>query len=71
MLGLGDVRSALAAAAQNDSPAQRPGLQRGDVILDVNGAPAADSNSLRNRIAGLAPGSRATVTILRDGRQET
>ena len=50
---------------------RRPASQRGDVILDVNGTPVTDSNSLRNRVAGLAPGSRAALAILRDGKQET
>jgi serine protease Do len=70
-LGLSDVRGALVASVQADGPAARAGLQRGDVILDVNGTAVTDSNSLRNRIASQAPGSRAALTILRDGRQET
>jgi len=70
-LGLDEVRGALVASVQPDSPAQKAGIQRGDVILDVNGMPVSDSNSLRNRVASLAPGSRASVTVLRDGRRDT
>lgn len=70
-LGLHDVRGALVAAVQPDSPAQRAGVQRGDVILSVNGTAVTDSNSLRNQVASLTPGSRATLAIVRDGRQDT
>jgi Do/DeqQ family serine protease len=70
-LGLNDVRGALVASVQPGGPAQKAGLQRGDVILDVNGTAVTDSNSLRNQVAGLRPGSRASLTIVRDGRRET
>jgi serine protease Do len=69
--GLKEVRGALVSSVQSDSPAQKAGIQRGDVILEVNGTPVADSNSLRNRVASLEPGSSASLTVLRDGKQET
>jgi len=70
-LGLSDVRGALVSSVQPDGPGQRAGIERGDVILDVNSAPVSDGNSLRNRIASLAPGARVTLTLLRDGKRET
>jgi Do/DeqQ family serine protease len=47
-LGLSDVRGALISSVQQGGPAERAGLQRGDVILALNGSPVADSNALRN-----------------------
>jgi serine protease Do len=70
-LGLSDVRGALVASVQPDGPADKAGVKRGDVILDVNGSAVTDSNSLRNRIASLSPGTHAALTVLRDGKQET
>ncbi len=69
-LGLKDVQGALVSAVEADSPAQRAGIERGDVILTFNGEPVSDSNSLRNRVASSQPGSKATVTIVRNGREE-
>jgi serine protease Do len=69
-LGLSDVRGALVSAVEADSPAQKAGIERGDVILTFNGEPVSDSNGLRNRVAASQPGSKATVTIMRNGREE-
>jgi serine protease Do len=45
--GENDARGALVADVSAGSPAQKSGLERGDIILDVNGKPVADSNALR------------------------
>jgi len=70
-LGLQDVRGALVAAVQPGSPAQAAGIERGDVILEVDGTAVTDSNSLRNRIASMEPGTRVEAVIVRDGRRVT
>jgi serine protease Do len=70
-LGLKDVRGALVSAVEADSPAQKAGIERGDVILTFNGEPVSDSNALRNRVASSQPGSKATVTVMRNGHEET
>jgi len=70
-LGLSDVRGALVSAVEDNSPAQKAGVERGDVILTFNGEAVSDSNSLRNRVASSQPGSKATVAIVRNGREET
>ena len=69
-LGLSDVRGALVSSVQQGGPANRAGVQRGDVILALNGSPVADSNALRNQIANTEPGSEVTLTILRDKREQ-
>jgi Do/DeqQ family serine protease len=70
-LGLEDVKGALVAAVEPDSPAQHAGLERGDVILTFDGTPVTDSNSLRNLVANSQPGTMARLTILRNGKKET
>ena len=39
--------------------------------LAINGLKLSDSNALRNHIAALGPGAKATLTIVRDGREHT
>jgi serine protease Do len=69
-LGLSDVRGALVSSVQAGSPAERAGIRRGDVIVGFNGAPVADSNSLRNMVARTQPGTEVTLTISRDNREQ-
>jgi len=52
-----------------NSPAKEAGIQRGDIILKVNGKPVTDSNQLRMSISMMQPGSELKLKILRDGTQ--
>jgi membrane-associated protease RseP (regulator of RpoE activity) len=54
-----------------DSPAERAGLQKGDVIVSFNGEAVDDPVSLTRAIRGLEPGESANVEILREGRSRT
>jgi Do/DeqQ family serine protease len=70
-LGLKDVSGVIVSSVSPDSAADRAGLKRGDVIKSFNGQPVHDYNALRNRVADMAPGSSATVTVVRDGSEKT
>ncbi|MDX2222630.1 MAG: Do family serine endopeptidase [Rhodospirillaceae bacterium] len=50
------------------SPAARAGLAVGDVITAVNSKPIADDNELRFALATQQVGTRATFTVVRDGK---
>ena len=69
-LNLPAARGAIVTGVSPGSPAERAGIKRGDVITSVNNQPVADNNVLRNQIASLAPGSSATLTLLRSGREQ-
>jgi serine protease Do len=69
-LGLSESRGALVSEVRSGTPADKAGIERGDVILAVNGATVDSSNSLRNRVARLAPGTNATVRLRRNGREQ-
>jgi serine protease Do len=64
-----EARGALVADVSAGSPAQKSGLERGDIILDVNGKPVADSNALRMTISMMAPDSDAKLKVLRNGSE--
>jgi Do/DeqQ family serine protease len=70
-LGIKRVGGAIIGKVAADSAADRAGLKRGDVIQSFNGQPVSDINSLRNHVAEAAPGSNASVVIVRDGVEKT
>ena len=50
-----------------DSPAERGGLQDGDIILAVDGHQVDRPNQVQTLIYGLNPGQRVDLTVLRAG----
>ena len=66
---LTDIDGVYVANVQKDSPAERGGLQQGDVIKEVNLNPVHNSAGLQEQISRLRPGEKAVVTVLRDGKQ--
>ena len=70
-LGLSKVEGALVGSVVKGSPAEKAGVERGDVIVSLDGEPVSDGNSLRNRIAGTAPGKAVALGLVRDGREKT
>jgi serine protease Do len=64
----GTPHGALISDVVPDSPAARAGLARGDIILEMNGNPIADSRALGLKTSALAPGTRVTLKISRDGK---
>ncbi len=52
-----------------DGPAQAAGLQRGDVIVEMDGQPADNMPQFRNRVALVKPGTEVQLVVLRDGKR--
>jgi serine protease Do len=69
-LGLSEVKGALVSAVSEGSPAEKAGLKRGDVITEINGQAVKDSNSLRNTVSRLKPGSTVSLELLRGGQEK-
>jgi Do/DeqQ family serine protease len=68
-MGLSQVKGALVSAVSAGSPAERAGVKRGDVILEINGQSVNDSNALRNQVSRLKPGTTVSLELVR-GDQE-
>jgi serine protease Do len=69
--GIRDSRGALIADVVPDSPADRAGLRRGDVVVRVGERRVENANALRLLISQLRPGSSASVTFMRDGERQS
>jgi Do/DeqQ family serine protease len=69
-LGLPSVKGALVSSVVPDGAAAKAGVERGDVIVAFGGAPVDDSNSLRNHVAEMKPGSEVTFRVWRNGQEK-
>ncbi len=68
-LGLGISSGNLVMSVMTNSPAERAGIQVGDVIYEFDGQPVRDSDDIRYRFAEAREGDRIVVGIWRNGAQ--
>jgi serine protease Do len=52
-----------------NSPGAKAGIQKGDVIVGLNGQPLFDYNDLRLRISQMTPGSSVKLDVFRAGQK--
>jgi serine protease Do len=70
-LGITDKRGEFVQSVEAGGPAEKAGLQVGDVVLNVNGKDVTPDQTLSYIIANLPPGTRVPIVILRDGKRMT
>jgi serine protease Do len=63
-----DTRGALVNEVLSGSSAEKAGISPGDIIRSVNGQDVSESSGLPPIIGAMAPGSRVTLGVLRDGK---
>jgi serine protease Do len=68
--GQKEARGVVVGDVTPQSPAQEGGIQRGDIILNVDGKPVTDSNQLRMSISMMQPGTNIKVKVLRNGSEQ-
>jgi len=63
--GLPQPEGALVSSVEKGGPAERAGVEAGDVILKLNGQPLKDSTELPVQIAAIAPGTSVDLEVWR------
>ncbi|MGA3346619.1 MAG: Do family serine endopeptidase [Terracidiphilus sp.] len=68
---LQDASGAIVSQVTPDSPASRGGLKTGDVIAQLDGQKIVNGSALQVAVSEMAPGTRITLGVLRDGKPAT
>ena len=68
--GLDQTQGILIVGVLRGGPADRAGIQAGDILTRIDGQPLADANAALRQIAQLAPGRQVAATIVRQGREK-
>ena len=66
-----DTKGVAVTQVIEDSAAEKAGLQRYDVIVELDGEPVENGNQFLNRVAMLKPGTKVKIVALRDGKPKT
>jgi serine protease Do len=69
-LGIKETDGAIVSDAMSEGPAAGSGIRTGDIITKVNGTVVKNPKELSETIARIEPGSKITVTALRDGKEK-
>jgi|HubBroStandDraft_6_1064221.scaffolds.fasta_scaffold02071_6 serine protease Do len=64
-----DTQGIVVGDVSPNSPAKEAGIQRGDIILQINGKPVTDSNQLRMSVSMMQPGTELKLKTLRNGTE--
>jgi serine protease Do len=70
-LGLPKDRGELVRSVVQGQPAQKAGLQQGDIIVKVGGREVTPDETVSFLIANVTPGTRVPLEVLRDGKRQT
>jgi serine protease Do len=66
--GIKEDHGAVISDVMADSPAEKAGLKRGDVVLTVNGEKVKDHQQLVNKIRQRMSGEKVSLSIVRQGK---
>jgi len=68
-LGLSKAQGALVSRVEAGGPAEKGGVEAGDIILKFNGVVIEKASDLPRMVGSTKPGARSTLTIWRKGAQ--
>ncbi len=63
-------RGVIVNSVEEGTPAAKAGLKEGDVIVEINGEKVKNWRLFATRIASNPPGTRVTLTVLRDKKEK-
>jgi len=69
--GMKNTNGALVAAVEKGGPADKGGVEAGDVIIKFDGKPIANSSDLPRAVGAAKPGKAVPVEVLRKGNDKT
>lgn len=66
-----EAKGAVISDVTDNSPADKAGLEPGDVVVEVDGRQVEDNNDLSRYIASKAPGTTVRLKVLRNGSDKS
>jgi serine protease Do len=66
-----DLKGALVPEIMLNSPADKAGIQPGDIIVELDGQTVEKTSDLQKKIAAKEPGTKVEVVVIRDGKRKT
>lgn len=66
-MGLDKAQGAMVGMVEPGTPADKAGIEAGDVILKFDGKPVEKSSDLPMMVGNTKPGTRSTLTVMRRG----
>lgn len=66
-IGLGKAQGALVRAVEEGAPADKAGVEAGDIIVKFDGKAVEKSSDLPRMVGAVKPGTKSTLTVFRRG----
>lgn len=66
-IGLGKPQGALVRAVESGAPADKAGVEAGDIIIKFDGKPIEKATDLPRMVGSVKPGSKSSMTVFRRG----
>jgi len=71
LMGLPGKQGALVSKVESGGPAEKAGIQSGDVIVEFNGQPVDKMEALPRLVAKTPVGARTSVVVIRKGKRKS
>jgi serine protease Do len=66
-----ETKGVIIPQVSKDSAAEKAGVEKGDIVVELNGQKVEDKDVFRNQIAMLKPGTKVELVVLRDGKRKS